>query len=268
MKSQMTRCVHTTAVLSVLVLVGLHLPLQAEPPKIAPPRLDVRVSANGLTASSSSASLMLQIAGPHDFQVKQHNKDGSLNWYNPGTLIDGHYNYDVYATPNVQRQDLTKAELDAIPTTRQSGRFRVEQGRLLPEADLLGRTSRLPGRTTLWAALVDQLIPSAAAADLTASGVGPQVIWEDTDGGDTVDWVLQGRNNSGTSNDPFVIIDATDGTTTEPLTIHAGDNNHDSLVVDEVGDIRLANDGVFIERSPLRVGIGSTAENCCRGGLI
>ncbi len=262
MRPQIPRFIQTTAVLSVLVLIGLHLPLQAEPPKIAPPRLDVRVSGNGLTASSSSASLMLQVAGPNDFQVKQHSKDGSLNWFNPGTLIDGHYRYDVYATPNVQRQDLTKAELEAIPTTRQSGRFRVEQGRLLVEPDPAAQRSGLPGLSTLWAAVWDQLIPSAAAADLTITDVEPVLIWDDTSDGDTFDWLVFADNNSGTSDDVWQLLDSTDGTDTAPLTIFGGDN-HRSLHVDALGDIRLANSAIFIDRSLGHLNIGSTTETCC-----
>ncbi len=260
----MTTFIRTTAVLSVLVLIGLHLPLQAEPPKIAPPRLDVRVSGNGLTASSSSASLMLQIAGPNDFQVTQHSKDGSLNWYNPGTLIDGHYNYDVYAIPNIQRQDLTKAELDAIPTTRQSGRFRVEQGRLLVEPDPAAQRSSLPDLSTLWAALVDQLIPSAAAQDLTITDPSPLLIWDDTDDddGDNMDWIIEGQNNSGTSTDRWTLFDSTH-TGSFPLNIFGGANNHATLVVGSLGGIFLADGAVYIDRSLGHLNIGSITETCC-----
>ncbi len=260
---QIPRFIQTTAVLSVLVLIGLHLPLQAEPPKIAPPRLDVRVSGNGLTASSSSASLMLQVAGPNDFQVTQHSKDGSLNWYNPGSLMDGHYRYDVYATPNIQRDDLTKAELGAIPTTRQSGRFRVEQGRLLVEPDPAAQRSQLSEPNTLWAALVDQLIPSAAAQNLTASGAEAHVIWDDTDSAGTFDWALRGDDNAGTGSDAFFLQDNTDGTFRQPFRIFAGVNNGDSFLVDSLGDIRLADSDVFIDRSTGNVNIGSTTETCC-----
>ncbi len=98
-----------------------------------------------------------------------------LTWYRAGTLIDGHYRYDVYATPNIQRDDLTKAKLEAIPTTRQSGRFRLEQGRLLVEPDPAAQRSKLSNISTLMAALWDQLIP-AAAQNLTASGAEAHVI--------------------------------------------------------------------------------------------
>ncbi len=118
MRHQIPNVIRTTAVLSVLVLIGLHLPLQAEPPTIA-------------------------------------------------------------------------------------------HGQLQVEADHLAQTSSLPDLSTLWAALVDQLIPSVAAQDIKASSTFPAVSWDDTDDGGTADWIIYGHNNSGTSSDIWILRDST-----------------------------------------------------------
>ncbi len=143
------------------------------------------------------------------------------------------------------------------------GSFNISNGIIVIPEEKVGSLGQPADETNLFStvltAVVDFLVPSACAANVMVSGVAPRLTWDDVTDGDTADWYLSGYNNLGTDNDYWKLSDSTAGVTTNPIAIQGGDLNNNSLVVDSLGDISLANDRIFIDRDTGRVGFGTIA---------
>ena len=111
-------------------------------------------------------------------------------------------------------------------------------------------------------AVLDFLTPEAEAADVTVSSGIPTIHYDDTDTATNPDWDLQSGQYSfsvgcGTTNTNFNYYDYQGGTR-NVLTLCSSTNNARSVEVDGSGNIHLANDGVFINRSAKYLGVNLT----------
>jgi hypothetical protein len=104
-------------------------------------------------------------------------------------------------------------------------------------------------------------VPAAHALDLTASSSMPGVNFDDTNVSGSAEWII--RVNQANEFPPggpmeFNIQDATTSAgIMSVVRLRSSDNNSDSLVVDENGDIVLVGFGAVIGRTPPRMGIGT-----------
>jgi hypothetical protein len=104
-------------------------------------------------------------------------------------------------------------------------------------------------------------VPAAHALDLTASSSMPGVNFDDTNVSGSAEWII--RVNQANEFPPggpmeFNIQDATTSAgIMSVVRLRSSDNNSDSLIVDENGDIILVGFGAVIGRTPPRMGIGT-----------
>jgi hypothetical protein len=117
--------------------------------------------------------------------------------------------------------------------------------------------------------VMDMVVPSAYAADLVSEDTQPEVLFDDTQDEDftpTWDWRIVtegGTSNSDTDN--WFAIQGYRETTFGIVEIvrieHDGDNSASSpinaLVIDDIGDIFLADETFVFDKSTARVGIGT-----------
>ena len=97
----------------------------------------------------------------------------------------------------------------------------------------------------------EAIIPSAQAMDLTASSSQPTVNYDDTDlTAQATEW----RTLTFGADPDFLITDDVNSNTVIELEPSA--NNNQSLRVDANGDIGLADNSIFIDRSLDMMGIG------------
>jgi hypothetical protein len=97
-------------------------------------------------------------------------------------------------------------------------------------------------------ALLDILVPRAEAQDALVSSAFPTAFFDDTDTLG-VDWTFVGDQLFASIGDPRV------GTT--PMLIESSPNNHLSFHSDPAGNVSVAQDSVFVERSSGRVSVGT-----------
>jgi len=145
-------------------------------------------------------------------------------------------------------------EEGAFRSERATGMFEVRGGLIIPpeprsQHKILGPRSwltRVGGQALTQ--VLNVLISSAYAADVTISDGTPALFFDDTDVVGN-EWQVHGNTSS------WNIYD--DMNNHIVFQMFPSANGENSLVVDGNGDIHLANDGVFIDRGLNRVGIGT-----------
>ncbi len=208
--------------------IGTCLVLGASGPMLADTDLIVENDSLGLTAfvgsgSQEVLSTSIRIVGPEGFVFEDRIEGTLIDWLPPEGLPDGLYTWEAWtvsANPQSelrdpisasQREELPQEALEAryekIPierfysaddlnVTTESGHFKVRDGWLETLEETLGdefsQTTRKFGIGRIAGALLNFVIPSAHAQDLTASGANPRVIWNRDD--DTLDYEAGGTN--------------------------------------------------------------------------
>jgi hypothetical protein len=217
--------------------------------------ISVRIASDGIAATALVAdvtAMRLLVGGPGDFYAEERSQSGSVYWGLPANAPDGAYRYEVFAIiGDVSRNE----DRDSTKIYRTTGRMVVSGGQLFAQSRAglsSARGFRLAVADALNAlaeALIVTLMPAAEAADLTASSADPKIFFDDTD---TLgnDWELVGVDGA------FFLLDTAAGNTV-PVDIVSTSNNNSAFTSDANGDISLANDSVFIERSPVRLGLGT-----------
>ncbi|HDH16321.1 MAG TPA: hypothetical protein ENG90_07565, partial [Gammaproteobacteria bacterium] len=226
----------------------------------------IAVFASGLSISSPGTanvtSLTLRIAGPDDSVTNLKSNGTAIDWSAAG-MVDGNYRYEVYVTTSIDGSENTE-------TTITRGLMKIFQGMIVDEQNnaaveydtydlLAGLKAESLGIANN---LLDMLVPGAQAQSLTASGlVGGDVVFDSTDTSDNRDWVISGKAMAGPPfSGNFTIIDDVDDAAYNNKTVfdiaHSL-NNENSIIVDDNGDIGLANGGFFFDRSSKRMGINT-----------
>ena len=178
-------------------------------------------------------------------------------------LPDGNYRYEsvvVGQDPRLLSESDLQVEGSAGEfTTREFGDFTVQAGELMervpPEPISALDSGNSKALTEILIGWVTSLVPAVEAQNLDASGTAPLVIFDDTQNGAGRDWYIWG--DATTFGGWFAIYD--DLQNQYAIELESSPNNSDSLVVDEAGDIELANGAVWIDRSASRLGIGTLA---------
>ncbi|MDA3895396.1 MAG: hypothetical protein PF482_04515 [Desulfobacteraceae bacterium] len=227
-------------------------------PGMSGEQISVSIESSSIYADSyiSDGRMTLRVSGPNDFFDELKSDAGSIYWNFAGA-VDGGYRYDVFVkVPGV-------SEGDEGQLYREHGDFMVLDGHIQQPAeeeegeDLGALETKSSCIARLAGGLIDWLVPSAHAADLTASGSGGgNVIFDDTDNTGSIDWIVDGSLTE------FRIVDDVDdsssGNNTTVFQILHSLNNENSFIIDALGDISLADGSVFIDRSANRLGIGTT----------
>jgi len=175
-------------------------------------------------------------------------------------LKDGVYKFEAVAVvvdQNSSEQRRAMMEQDGGEATRamrQFGRFTIKDGLLLP--DVKRRVSRDEGLSFnhIAGAVLDWLVPTAQAFDITETV--PDVSFKDNGTVDPdADWVLVGDDIG------FNLVGDGPGLTAYSVMAfpYNAPNIKDTLNVDFAGDVSLANQGFFFDRSDARIGIGTTS---------
>jgi hypothetical protein len=208
--------------------------------------ISVSVTATGISATATVSgvnTMLLRIGGPNDFFEETQSQGSSVNWLLPGNAPDGWYRYEVFATGG------------GTSAYRETGRFDVRGGQMF---ELKRRQSQ--SSQNLWQAaagvlsqlseaLLEILVPSAQAQDLTASSSFPTVFFEDTGSVTSPDWELIGASFA-------VGLFDNNGGGTIPLEIDSSPLNDLSFLSDPNGDVSLADEVLFVSRGN-SVGIGT-----------
>jgi len=255
-----------------LTLVGL-LMLAGWSPSGHADGADVTVSNSGIFANATVGAdkVVLRLNGPEDFTAEVSGHGGSVSWYLPAGAPAGAYHYDVFVVVDDPNTD---DGADTSRLYRETGSFAV-QGSQVRTPDQVPSESRRDDRTfapwedtlkSVGRTVVDLLIPTASAANLTASSSGnPLLEFDETDGGTAEDWVVGADGDGATLGGPcggdttgFGIFDDVDDNCRKVFELQDGVNSLGTFIVDDNGDISLANDSVFIDRSTDHIGIGTT----------
>ena len=217
-------------------------------------QMDLSLSSTGISANGSGKVRML-VSQPND-EVVEINQEGSATWSSAGA-DNGVYRYDVIVTD------------EDGSTEQESGRFVIDGGSIQQDTGTGGDTSSLDRDfTDIASAFVYQSLETIAAAltspvlaqDLTIVDGTPAIDFIDNTTGEGNDWqieVFEGGTDSFTirdlteDQDVIEILSAT--ATTTPVTTNA------SIQIDVNGDIGLAGETIFIDRSANRLGINQTA---------
>ena len=178
-------------------------------------------------------------------------------------LPDGHYRYEAVVVgqdPRIQSQpDIQIEGFTSEFSTREFGDFSIQAGELMERAlpeplsslDFLNSSTLTEGL----AGWLTGLIPVVEAQNLDANSASPLVNFDDSENGSGRDWFIWGdATNSGGW---FAIFD--DLQNQYVIELESSANNSDTIVVNDFGDIELANGVVWIDRSDSRLGIGTTA---------
>lgn len=236
-----------------------------------PLQVEVGVSSGGVRfiPPAGTTSLYVRVMSPDDVLVfDERTNGGSLYWsYNASDNPDGLYRYDCWATfdagQGVQTR-ISPPEAQDI-SSHNSGVFTVRDGVLLLPQGQESLLSRVRRKVALLVTnLLDWAVTDVAAADLVASSVAPRVKFDDDLIGNSHEWEIEtngGYNDGDPTLDPiyqyFRIKDLIGTTETTVVNLKHSSQNNSSIVVDDNGDIHLANDGVFIDRSSGRLGLGN-----------
>ena len=167
-----------------------------------------------------------------------------------GELPDGRYTlhaHVMFQADVLAVESQNRHTDDAVMTHRTVERFRIVNGEYFRHGEKIPeRDEQASINPIIW--LLDQIVPSAHAVDLTITDPTPGLIFEDTTtAGD--DWFIRGREEF------FSIVDVPGNN--DVLEFIPGANNDNSIVVDSSGDVRLASDGIVIDRSTGNVGFGT-----------
>jgi len=257
-----------------LLKTAIGLGLMAISAAASAATVSVSFKGNQVQASSDSSRtnrMVIRVAGPNGYTDRKSSSGQYVTWYLPISAANGTYRYDVYATESVDQGQQDSTNGSSAASARASGRFQVSGGNISQpsggEAALDHPWNSAKGAV---AAVLNFLIPTASAADLTASSGIPTLSYEDTNlGAGTIGWSTKGIENSNDcavagsfgahydltdeiqGNDVFRICGPGEqSATTVP--------NSRSLVVDESGDLTLADGDFFIDRSANRVGLNTT----------
>ena len=245
---------------------------------------DVALNASGLTLSAGAVAnfeaMNVRIVGPDGLVLDDRSSGGVVSW-SPQGLPDGDYVFEAVVITS-DPEGVSGDEDDPGSSggvSRTTGGFEVHNGQIVvPERDVNKNQSFLQkvGTTAVRLAMgvMDLLVPSAHAVDLTASSNSPSVWFDDFQDEDCTpayDWRIEGQggaNNADTNNFlRFIGVgEQASGNCAQDVTIaefrHNGSSSAtassaNSLLVAANGDMRLANSSVFIDRSTGRVGIGT-----------
>lgn len=217
---------------------------------------------------SSDADLVLQVAGPCNYQLRQTLADGPLVFRPDETTIDGAYSFEVSAVHELDaatRETLLEArasddesQVDALcregllspRRSTQSGGFLVEEGRIVYEPEAVESESFGRGPATKDQVIVNDLVVEGSTC------LGLDCFNGENFGFDTLrlkennlrigfvdssvgafpsnDWELQANDTASGGANRFSIEDVTHGVT--PFTVTADAPSH-SLFVDAEGRI-------------------------------
>jgi len=203
-------------------------------------------------------SMTVRVMNPESELVVNVESRGEPVIWSPSTgAMDGHYRYEVFVLSQNPEgvQARPGREESEFTSERATGMFEVQGGQIVPpEPRSQGEISRLRSWLTgvggqVLTRIMSVLISPAYAADVTVSSTFPIINFDDTDVAG-IEWRL-GGNSGG-----WGLIDLVNNNLV--VEVFSSNNNTDSLVIDANGDLHLANDRVFIERSIGRVGIGTT----------
>lgn len=219
-------------------------------------QMDLSVSSTGISANGSGKVRML-VSQPND-EVVEINQEGSASWSSAGA-DNGVYRYDVIVTD------------EDGSTEQESGRFVIDGGSIQQDTGTGGDTSSLDRDfTDIASAFVYQSLETIAAAltspvlaqDLTITDVSPAINFDDSNAGtEGNDWEIE-VIELGTS-DVFTITDVTENSQVIRISsqgnVVAPVTTNNSMLIDVNGDISLADETIFIDRSANRLGINQTA---------
>jgi hypothetical protein len=216
-------------------------------------------------------AMNVRIMGPSGIVVDQRSTGETITW-SPTGMADGSYVYEAVVITS-DPEDGSDSPGSKGGVTRTTGSFDVQDGQLALPDELSGalETSMLDWLQHTVARLVggalDLLVPSAHAADLNATSiVNPKLNFDETDGGTGIDWVVSANGDNATDFPAcggrtlgFAIFDDVDNNCRKVLELEDGANSTNTFMANTSGDIRFANNAVFIDRSAQYVGIGTVA---------
>lgn len=214
----------------------------------------VVIGPNGVTVAASvyDASLIeLRVAGPDGFHAVQRSESGAVDWY-PGNLSDGEYRYEVFVTVGDQPAE---GKDDNTELFRENGLFKVESGVLAPvinEDPSEQSEEQVSVQKDAWyvrlaEGILELIIPSVQAADLTITDASPVLFYDDTTTAG-VDWWIGGFDSH------FGIYNSD----LPNFSIYIDDNSGaDVLRADSNGNIEFADGAVFINKLSNYLGIGT-----------
>lgn len=231
----------------------------AEPPaadaarEFARPAVDLTPDALVVEARDISRLLVMNVRVYNEAGelVRSERSMGEIVLILPDGLPDGRYSYESVI---VNGED----DPEQVQTLRRHGEFEIIDG--LFSEDTEGR-ARVPeegwdrGRAMgLLGRLLDLLVPSAAAADVTVSSALPTIWFDDTDANTGSDFIL----SLSEAEQQFVFEDQVTVGVQFPLIIKMSANNANAFDVRPDGDVSIGDGRLWVERSTGDVGIGTT----------
>ncbi|MBM4258386.1 MAG: hypothetical protein FJ147_21120 [Deltaproteobacteria bacterium] len=217
-------------------------------------------------------AMTVKIVDPADhFVVDTHTKGEPVQWLPHTAKVDGYYRYEVWVTwqeptGGTASSSTEKGEQAGRRSDRVWGGFTVQSGVITLPAEEPSAGVELPtgatvrhNLTQLGQAFFDWLTPSAHAADLTASGTVPSVLFdaELVGSANSIEWRASLYTTGGGAVASWELVDRQGGIRSV-IDLRGSANNLNSIVVDANGDMSLASGKVFIDRSDGNVGIGTT----------
>ncbi|NND00496.1 MAG: tail fiber domain-containing protein [Gammaproteobacteria bacterium] len=220
--------------------------------------MTVAVNSGSVVAYVSSSSvnggsggLTMRVGGPGDYLSESTSDDGVLTWYLEAGSADGHYDYDIYLRP----------EKEGSGGSRSTGSFEVRNGSILQETDDSTSSTSTSGEIAEFLAkaagsALDLLVPTAEAANLTASSANPTINFTDTSPATRVAQIETSTPSAADANRfQYELEGRTDNN--EVFDIDTDLDGDQSLVINTSGDMRFAGSSVGIDRSANRMGIGT-----------
>ena len=231
------------------VLVGLVLFLSVVPLASAgeAPLAEVAVSEYDIVfiPPGGAEGMSVKMIGPEGSVLEVYGSAGPVSW-DTGNTEDGNYNYEVNVTMAGSGDE-----------SRTIGLFKVINGVISNHKSSHDLQRQSSGRG-LWhrifASILDFIIPSVHAADVTVSDGSPTLYFDDTDGG--VGWDFQIVVDD--ASNQFLIQQSTGGSTPFFIDADAGLFNIGNFISAEDGDVQLCNKQLVIDRDTGNVGIGTT----------
>jgi hypothetical protein len=191
-------------------------------------------------------------------------------------LPDGEYNYEavsVFTTDDLSKRSEVQSGAEEF-MVRHFGSFTVSGGELIQQAepgqdgdnpvfDEASIMDKVIKRSMSLAGFVlDVLVPSAQAVDVTVESSNPTVLFDDTSAVNTTccEWYLIGNGNDSTGS--FILEDRIAGNIHTVFSFAGSANfslNENSVVVDSDGDIHWGGSGLNFDRGLSNLSIGTTA---------
>lgn len=230
----------------------------------------VSLGANQLSVSSPAGDtlvkLVLRVALPTGKAVERISTSGDVS-LDVSAMPDGSYRYETWSVKSTAEGKYT--------TGTNRGEFEVINGNIVQPAaqkssgtedtsfldDLLQKGQDVAQSVSI--STLDFLFPVAEAADLITSDPTPQVIFRDTTNDGTFnDWIIEGADGGSGF---FRIIDDINDSSFNNKTVlsiahpSASNSTENSIVVDNGGNVQLANGGYYFGRLLSgKMGIGTT----------